>query len=152
MKCYCIDKTDYGKIKASLKSQWLEIEKRILNRLVEIGEKCVAIARERGSYGNQTGNLRSSIGYVILKDGEEVTKGASAQFSGPKGDGSDGIRMASLMPAKIQALYPMGIVLAVFAGMNYAVYVEAIHHKDVVTTAKLLMDKLVHQRLDEFLE
>ena len=36
------------------------------------GEKFIEVARRSGSYKDQTGNLRSSIGYIIAKDGEVV--------------------------------------------------------------------------------
>ena len=38
------------------------------------GEKFIEVARRSGSYKDQTGNLRSSIGYIIAKDGEVVTE------------------------------------------------------------------------------
>ena len=47
-------------------------EEKILKLLMAGGEKFVAIARKSGSYKDQTGNLRSSIGYVIAKDGEVI--------------------------------------------------------------------------------
>ncbi|MBQ2186999.1 MAG: hypothetical protein II401_00370, partial [Bacteroidales bacterium] len=49
-------------------------EKMQIVRLQMLGEEC--IIRARGEHANnwqdQTGNLRSSIGYMIFKDGEPI--------------------------------------------------------------------------------
>ena len=48
-------------------------EDKMLVFLQAGGEKFIEVARRSGSYKDQTGNLRSSIGYIIAKDGEVVT-------------------------------------------------------------------------------
>lgn len=45
-----------------------------MNLLQRTGEEFVKIARLEGNYIDHTGNLRSSIGYVIVKDGRIVGK------------------------------------------------------------------------------
>ena len=49
-------------------------EERIYKLLQRAGEEFVKIARKKGNYQNHTGNLRSSIGYVIIKDGDILTE------------------------------------------------------------------------------
>ena len=49
-------------------------EDKMLVFLQAGGEKFIEVARRSGSYKEQTGNLRSSIGYIIAKDGEVVTE------------------------------------------------------------------------------
>lgn len=49
-------------------------ENKILVLLQAGGEKFIDIARRNGSYKDQTGNLRSSIGYIIAKNGEVVAE------------------------------------------------------------------------------
>ena len=44
----------------------------LLRNLAYIGEMCLNRARQTDSYKDQTGNLRSSIGYVISFDGRIV--------------------------------------------------------------------------------
>ena len=39
-----------------------------------IGEQCVKLAREKGTYNDITGNLRNSIGYVLVKNGSIISK------------------------------------------------------------------------------
>src|SRR5678815_808718 len=47
-------------------------ENEILKKLSFIGENAVNDARGNGDYLDDTGNLRSSVGYTILKNGETV--------------------------------------------------------------------------------
>lgn len=86
-------------------------------RLSRIGEQFVNDARENGSYTDRTGNLRSSIGYVILKNGQQIGGGG---FKGGEGErkGNDVLNGA-------KARYPVGYVLIVVAGMDYAAAVES---------------------------
>lgn len=144
-----VNTTDYKAVNRSLLNRKEELERALVKRFTDIGEKCVTIARDPhpGDWGDVTGNLRSSIGYVVLKDGQAVVEGASKQYSGPKGDGSDGPAAAEALLTQLQAKFPTGIVLIVCAGMNYAAYVENVRHKDVLTTAELLMESLVRKHL-----
>ena len=48
---------------------------------------------------------------------------------------------------KIKADYPQGLALIVCAGMNYAAYVENIHHRDVLTSAELVAESLANKLL-----
>lgn len=49
-------------------------EERMLKLLQGAGEKFVEVARKSASFDDHSGNLRSSIGYVIAKDGEVLTE------------------------------------------------------------------------------
>lgn len=144
-----VSKTDMRKLKSGLDMAMKEVRQRLVFRLTAIGEECVRIARENGSYNDITGNLRSSIGYIVLDDGNIVQQGASKQYSGSQGNGEKGAAAAESIFAQMQAKFPYGVVLVVVAGMNYAAYVESIHHKDVLTSAELLMEQLAKQRLSD---
>lgn len=147
-----VSKTDMRKLKSGLDMKMKEIADRLIFRLSAIGEECIKIARESGSYQDQTGNLRSSIGYVILYDGKPVQYGASKQYSGTKGNGEAGPPAAEELLNSLQAKFPWGIVLIVCAGMKYAAFVEGVHHKDVLTSAEHVMEALSKERLSEFIE
>jgi hypothetical protein len=71
-----------------------------------------------------TGNLRSSIGYFVLKDGIIIDE----KFSG----NSEGIDAAKEMLGEVEK---GGIQLVGVAGMNYASYVESKGY-DVISTSK----------------
>lgn len=143
-----VNTTDYKAVNRALLNRKEELERLLIKRFTMIGEECVRIARESGSYNDITGNLRSSIGYVILHDGKPVVNGASKQYSGTKGNGEAGPAAAEALLKSLQAKFPWGIVLIVCAGMNYAAYVENVRHKDVLTTAELKAESLLKQLLN----
>lgn len=147
-----VSKTDMRKLKKGLEAKMKDIADILIKQLSYIGEECVRIARDSGDYNDITGNLRSSIGYVVLYDGKPVANGASKQYSGKKGNGEDGPPAAEALLTSLQAKYPWGIVLIVCAGMKYAAYVEAVHHKDVLTSAELKSESLARELLNGLIE
>lgn len=142
-----VSRFNLQKVNKALAMKSKDIADHIISQLSYIGEECVRIARESGSYNDITGNLRSSIGYVILHDGKPVVNGASKQYKGIKGSGEAGPAAAEALLTKLQAKFPWGIVLIVCAGMNYAAYVENVRHRDVLTTAELKAESLLKQLL-----
>ncbi len=80
---------------------------------------------------DRTGNLRGSIGYIIVRDGKieqlQIVPGATAK----------GKKECSSFLQELSKSHKSGIVLIVVAGMNYAEYVESIHGLDVLTSAEL---------------
>ena len=91
------------------------------------------IARKKKSYQDQTGNLRSSIGYVIVKDGDILTEDYQQSAEGT--DKQTGIREAKRLVSELAKSYSDGWVLIGVAAMPYAVYVEGIYNLDVVSGA-----------------
>ena len=123
----------------------LSIEQRIIYTLAEVGEAFVNAAREKtpaeGSFNDQTGDLRSSIGWVIARDGNILT----AKFEGKTAEGrAQGQKTAD----EVLRQYSKGFVLVVVAGMNYAAAVES-KGKDVITgsipAAKALLKKKIKE-------
>lgn len=114
----------------------------IVKMMTVVGEKVVKTAREQGSYKDRTGNLRSSIGYVVLVNGQPQAKGTSKQFSGPQGDGALGITESEALLNSLRAYYPKGITLVCVAAMEYGVYVEAVHNLDVLTFTQLQAEQM----------
>lgn len=135
------------KISADVDKEVRQMTEAIIETLQYIGEKAVTIARDRGNYNNITGNLRSSIGYVVLHDGEPVRQGEPEVY----GDGEEGSKVAEELLTMIRSQYPTGIVLIVCAGMNYASYVEDIHGMDVLTSARLETEETANRMLKELL-
>lgn len=118
------------------------IKKAIIYNLRYIGEACVNAARDSGSYTDRTGNLRSSVGYVIVCDGKIME---ASDFDVVK-EGGKGAKEGARFAKEVARQFPEGIVLIVVAGMNYAAYVSARGY-DVIDSAELLADKLVPQML-----
>lgn len=119
-----------------------EIERVMTNNLIYVGESAVNEARKSGRYKDQTGNLRSSIGYLILKDGKVVKESAFPVVkSGKKGAEAGRQFIQSLISENSS-----GLVLIVVAGMEYAAYVEA-KNLNVLDSAEQLAQRLVPQLL-----
>lgn len=132
----------------SIDSVFDEIEQReedaIITNLSYVGETAIIIAREEGDYRDITGNLRSSIGYVVLQDGKVITKAIVERTK----DGTEGAKQLEELLPKLQSEYRTGFALIVVAGMNYAAYVEDIHHRVVLSSAKLKAEELAKELLN----
>lgn len=120
------------------------LKKAIVYNLCAVGEQVLNAARLTNSYKDQTGNLRSSIGYVVAVDGEIVQM---SSFDTVK-EGREGSRGGKEYAMQLVRDFPHGIVLIVVAGMNYASYVSAKGY-DVLDSSELLADKLVPQMLQQ---
>lgn len=104
----------------------------------------VEISEETPSFKDHTGNLRSSIGFVILKNGKVINQ--NFKISGKGSSGKEGMQKAKAMVARLMERvgieYPKGFVLIVVAGMEYAAAVESKGY-DVITGSSLIVeDKL----------
>jgi hypothetical protein len=142
-KSAIIAKFKVSDVAAKLNTTTEKVVQSVIETFEYVGEQCVKYARDNGKYNDITGNLRSSIGYAILRAGKIVKISTSAQFSGEKGDGSKGVAEAEAFLRKFEGMFPKGIALVLVAGMDYAVYVEAMETKDVLTGAYLKAEKLV---------
>lgn len=129
----------------------------LIRRLSAIGEQVVNKARSNPSppqsqarlphqpnYIDWTANLRSSIGYVIVENGNIVSIGG---FNPEKG-GSEGAQKGRAYAESLAHEYSTGIALVVVAGENYATWVASRGY-DVIDGAQLLAEKLVPQMLRE---
>lgn len=96
-------------------------EREIVRRLQYIGEEAINTARTSRRYLDQTGNLTSSIGYVILRNGSVMSK---AGFDKVK-NGDEGVMQGESLAMRLASNYPYDYALLVVAGMDYAAYVEA---------------------------
>jgi hypothetical protein len=119
-------------------------EQVIIRRLQYVGEQCVAQARDHGSYQDQTGNLRSSVGYVIVRNGVILS---GSNFDTVRG-GSQGQSEGRKFVQEIAAKFNKGIALIVVAGMEYAGYVEAKGY-DVLTSSEMLAQREVPRLLSK---
>lgn len=111
-----------------------DILEEVIQTMSYIGESALRKARERGSYTDRTGNLRSSTGYVLAVDGKIVT----SQGFGKE----DGLQYAR----ELALGAPESIVLVVVAGMSYATYVSDRGY-DVLDSAELEAERLADQLL-----
>ena len=138
----------------------LEIYREVFAFLAQLGQSAYETAVQEGKYNNITGNLRSSLGYVISMDGKIVKEGGfkridgrgenyekvffttrsqkTVQFwaKGKSGDGSEGSRQGLSYARDLASQHTKGVTLIVVAGMDYASYVNDIHKLNVIDTAE----------------
>lgn len=123
----------------ALSAEAERLGRAVVRQLMVAGERVRNEAVERGSYKDRTGNLRHSVGYVVLVDGRV----ASEAFDGGEG-GAEGRRLS----LEVARRFPRGAVLVVVAGMRYASYVAARGY-DVLDSAELLAERIVPELLGE---
>lgn len=123
------------------------LQEEIANTLAYLGEQCIIKIRDRSgddSWFDQTGNLRSSIGYAIYEDGRKIIESV---FDIVK-NGSQGAVEGKRMIDELAAKYAETFALVVVAGMEYADAVEARDNKDVLASTELWAKAKVREYLD----
>lgn len=110
-----------------------------------VGLECVKEARQNGGYTDRSGNLRSSVGYVVLENGIPIKKGG---FQKVLPTATEAQTTSETLVSKLSKTYNTGLVLVVVAGMNYAAYVEAKGY-NVLNSAETLANKIVPKILKE---
>jgi hypothetical protein len=125
-----------SEINAAIQAEIERADMLTIRALSLLGEMCVIEAKDRpqeSSWYDQSGNLRSSIGYVIVRNGNIVTY---SEFNQVK-QGSDGVKEGKELAQELAKKYISGYALIVVAGMNYAELVEAMDNKNVLASAEL---------------
>ena len=128
--------TPISEIEAAIRAEAERIEMLAIRALSYLGEQCIIEARDRRqeySWFDQSGNLRSSVGYIIVANGEIVQYSGFQQVK----EGADGVREGKKLAEGLAKNHPDGYALIVVAGMNYAEYVEAMDNKCVLASAEL---------------
>lgn len=136
-------KTSEAEINAYIVTEMERISDALIYNLQYVGERCVNAARDVNTYKDQTGNLRSSVGYVLVVDGRIHTQ---SEFEVVK-TGGKGAKNGRQYAKELARQFPEGIALIVVAGMHYAAYVSA--KRDVIDSAEMLADELVPKVLKE---
>lgn len=141
MKIECT--TPMSAIQAAMEAEMERIRTVVLRRLMRAGEEAVNIARGADKNGkdwtDRTGNLRSSIGYVVVDNGKIVRAGGF-QGQGPEGGGK-GQSYAETLAAQMAGEQS---ALIVVAGMHYASYV-ADKGYDVLDSATTIAKKVINE-------
>ena len=97
-----------------------ERKTKIAEGLSWFGERFANDARDGGQYGDVTGNLRSSIGYLVHVEGVDF----AGDFTGGTLQRPDGIRAAQDLAGGLRS-GGESIELVGVAGMEYALAVES---------------------------
>lgn len=136
--------TPKSKIDAYIEARMNRLKRAIIYNLCVVGEKVRNEALNNGSYTDRTKNLRSSVGYVVVVDGQVYKMSAFGKPDGNNDGRSTGMSYARSLAGK----FPKGIVLIVVAGMRYASYVSAKGY-NVLDSSELLADQLVPKMLKQ---
>lgn len=120
----------------------------IVSVLTDVGLQCITEARSNGNYVDQTGNLRSSIGFCIVEDGKVVNSVFADQMNDGRPRNPEGIANSRQTLASVASTQTSGICLVVAAGMHYAIYVEG-RGKNVLTSAELLAERVIPDTLQQ---
>ena len=109
-----------GNVIRAIRRQVVEAEEISIEILKYAGESFVAAARDNREFRDDTGNLQSSIGYVIVKDRRIIWKAFKGIGKTTTSEGkASGERLAQAIAIK-DSLALVGV-----AGMEYGIYVEA---------------------------
>lgn len=144
-----VNTTNLTQIKDKLNLKKQQVIDELVYNFQYIGEQAVRVARDSGDYNDITGNLRSSIGYVVLVDGKPAGTFSNQYktYNGEKGDGAEGVAQAEKLLEQLRGKYSRGVVLIIVAGMKYAAFVEEVRGKIVLSQAQLYAEQLVNQLL-----
>lgn len=115
-------------VTAIIQQQFDRMKQAIILRLHQVGDAFVTNARNNGQYNDITGNLRSSIGYLILENGVQIGGGGFEKVK----SGGTGAATGRQFIAELAQQFPTGLALICVAGMDYAAAVES-KGKDVIT-------------------
>lgn len=137
-------KTPKTQIAAEFDAFEKDTTRRIVTMLSKLGEECVNEARKNGSYRDDTGNLRSSVGYLIAVDGRVQIQ--SFKPIEKAKDGETGVKKAEAFAHDVVKKYPHDIVLIIVAGMEYASFV-ANRGYDVLDSAEQWAKKEAPKKL-----
>lgn len=127
-------------VRKMIESQWQRIESDLFLIMAKVGEEFVTNVRSglsidagafpKGDYMDDTSNLRSSVGYFILKDGAIIQ-------SNTKGSGT-GQQAAKSMVGEINPV-KKGYHLIGVAGMEYASRLEALGYNVISSQATVAL-------------
>lgn len=113
----------------------------LIYRLTNIGEAAVEAARrwqdQSSPYTDRTGNLRSSIGYVVAIDGQIMQ---TSGFEQVKSTAAQGAQEGKAFAQSLVQQFSRGAVVIVVAGMRYAKHV-ADRGFDVLDSGQLVAEK-----------
>lgn len=131
-----------------------EYNHKAVKYLAQLGERVVEYARDDMSnarhYTDRTGNLRNSIGYVIVQDGRIVDQsfvGNTAPTAGYDGDTTLAHKIGQDYAIEVaQRLSKSKTYLVWVAGMEYASYVEAKGFDVITGSGDWLESRVVTER------
>lgn len=144
-----VPKFTYSDLERAINGELITIERNVISIMQRVGEQFVTDARNavnisasafpKGDYTDQTSNLRSSIGYFILRDNEVVTENIQGTMSGT-------IKARGVLS---QVGFKSGYRLVGVAGMEYSSNLESKGY-NVITSQQLDLIVNLGERLKKY--
>ena len=136
--------TPMAQINKTLREE-VEKQRRVLVRtMLYCAEEITNAARTTNSYSDQTGNLRSSIGCIVVVDGRILQEYGFEQVK----EGAQGVIDGKEYAYSLAKQYPKGVAIIAVAGKEYASYV-ADKGYDVLDSAEELAKKVIELSLKD---
>lgn len=136
-------------VRRAVEARKTAFRQAVLNRLEMVGWEFVRAARSKsaseGGFRDVTGNLRSSIFFVVVDHGRAAKENYETSRNGS--DKQTGIRQAKELARTLLSNYSEGYALIVGAGMSYAGVVES-RGKDVITGSSLEAEEMLRQAIE----
>ncbi|WP_073180246.1 hypothetical protein [Cruoricaptor ignavus] len=102
------------------------------------GMEIVNYAKDNREYKDQTKNLFNSTGYIVVRNGRVIKEGFEGGQEGEATGRGYAHRLATQFADSDWALI-------IVAGMEYASYVEDVHHRDVLQHSKNFAPEVLEQ-------
>lgn len=139
-----------SEIEAMLREQYDEMDRQTLESFKQVLSRALEIQRAKmragGGYDDDTGQLRSSTGGIIYRDGKVLYEDFKLAPYGTD-------KQPGLQEGKERAFAEMreskGWGITLIAGMEYASWVEKNHGLTVITMASSEVEKSLEQAFNE---
>lgn len=130
-------KSDFDQI---IQKQLAEIDSQFLQRLIELCDERIEIQRAKVSpegYNDQTGQLRSSVGYIIYRDGK--IRHENFELAPYGTDKAPRLKAGrELAFSQLRITEGWGVVMV--AGMEYASWLESNYNRTVLSSATFKLE------------
>lgn len=136
-----------NQINSYLQEKINTLDELMIRNLNYLGMECVTLAKNLDTYTDRTANLRNSIGYVVVKHGNIIDSMFEAKERGSAFDSDEtpGEQVGEEFAKELAKDFGNGYAVIVVAGMEYASYVENVHHLDVIKPAEVLAKTRINQ-------
>lgn len=134
-------RTPQSEISNTIVASTNNLNRAIIHSMEVAGQQGTNEARAHGEYTDQTGNLRSSTGYVISDEGAIES---SSSFDTVK-NGSDGATQGKNIAKSIAGSIKGKKAIVLVAGMDYAPYLQAKGRKVMGDAEEIIKRSLTKQ-------
>ena len=134
-------RTPQSEISNTIVASTRNLDRAIIHSMEVAGQQGTNEARAHGEYTDQTGNLRSSTGYVISDEGAIES---SSSFDAVK-NGSDGATQGKNLAKSIAGSIKGKKAIVLVAGMDYAPYLQAKGRKVMGDAEEIIKRSLTKQ-------